>query len=1065
MPLSILSSNRVETLQKSLCHRLAERLPTNPFAAEIIVVPTYAMARWLNLHIAQQRGIAANIEYPLPAGWVWQLAASILKNIPDQDPLQSSQACWKLFNLLPQMLTKPAFAGLQRYLVDDDQAVKRWQLSNRIATVFDRYQLYRPGLIRDWSAGGGESWQAELWRAMLIGLAESHRVVVIDQLIEQLHKGFIGSLLPERISLFAHSSLPPLLVDVIHALSAHTEITLYQHSPTDQYWADLRNRKSLSRMRLDNPQQAEYFETGNDLLASWGRQGQALQDLMLDNDQLPTIEWESYQPPGNTGLLQSIQQSIFDLDSEPLESTVDGSLSIHVCHSPMRECQVLHDQLLSMIDRDPSLRAEDILVMIPEVSRYAPYIEAVFRPDESRPTLPWNLSDISIADEHPLVTTFLKLLRLADSRFSYSEVIAFLDIDEVRHRYEINEQTLVDIYCILADSRVRWGIDAEHKTRLGLPSTAENTWQQARQRIFAGYAFGRAESWHGIAAIADVDAGRAQSMGKFWLLFERLQYWHKQLSSVATAEEWQARLNRMLGDFFRETSKQETRLQQIRDSIEELSFAGNADIPPALLRHWMEQQLANQEVRGRLFSGGVTFCGMRPMRSLPFRVICLLGMNDGAFPRRENPLEFDAMAGDWRPGDPSKADEDRYLMLETLLCTRQSLYISYCGRSLKDNSDCQPSVLVRELLDFVDDHFSQPGQLLSRSLTRQHPMQAFAASNYQSETRSYDTYWCRIANRLQKTRTPGLVTRWSDTAVVSSADEEGIIRLDELRSFLLDPVKYFFNKSLKLWLSSPANDEDEEPFSLDSLERWNIRQRITNNLLVGQQTSPELLKAEGWLPHGYAALASYEDINNDLAEFLMPLQDYRGLTVLSLPVDYQLNDFYQLNGVVNNYYSDKGLMHLNHGNLKGKHLLALWIDHLAICATGIDQDSDPSLLIARDQSINFPVLEAEQAIAQLLDYIALYQKGKTYPLPVFPLASYAWACKQEVEDKAKAAHNAWTGYSFWAGYEYRHVPGDLDNDYVKLALRGNMPAPFNSAEFESCANLLYTLALEKGINI
>ena len=141
------------------------------------------------------------------------------------------------------------------------------------------------------------------------------------------------------------------------------------------------------------------------------------------------------------------------------------------------------------------------------------------------------------------------------------------------------------------------------------------------------------------------------------------------------------------------------------------------------------------------------------MRSLPFRVICLLGMNDGVFPRRENSVEFDLMAGAWRPGDPSKGDEDRYLMLETLLCTRQALYISYSGRSLKDNSECQPSVLLRELLDFVDGECRQDSnacQSVSQRLTTQHPMQAFSANNYYPQARSYDSYWCEVANRIRQ---------------------------------------------------------------------------------------------------------------------------------------------------------------------------------------------------------------------------------------------------------------------------------------------------------------------------
>ena len=231
MALTILSSNRVESLQEILCRRLSDQVLTDPLAQEFIVVPTYAMARWLNLQIAQQKGIAANINYPLPAAWVWQLAASILDHVPLQDPLQRDHTSWKIFNLLPAMTGVKSFAPLQRYLQDDDAGIKRWQLATRIAEVFDRYQLYRPKLIRDWSAGREHDWQAELWRALIVDAGQNHRVAVLGKLIKRLNPSFDGSLLPERVSLFAVSSLSPLLVQVIHALAQHTEITLYQHRP------------------------------------------------------------------------------------------------------------------------------------------------------------------------------------------------------------------------------------------------------------------------------------------------------------------------------------------------------------------------------------------------------------------------------------------------------------------------------------------------------------------------------------------------------------------------------------------------------------------------------------------------------------------------------------------------------------------------------------------------------------------------------------------------------------------------------------------------------------------
>jgi len=1061
MTLSIFSSNRVESLQENLCHRLSEVPLDNPLASEVIVVPTHAMARWLNLKIARQETIAANFYYPLPATWVWQLAAAVLDRVPEQDPLRPEQSRWQIFSLLPDLYQRPAFASLRQYLLKDDAGIKRWQLATRIAEVFDRYQQYRPELILDWSAGADDSWQAQLWRALTVDHGQTHRVAVIGELIDRLGGGADTVGLPERVSLFAHSSLPPLFIQVLHALAQHIDVRLYQHSPTDQYWADLKNKKSLSKLRLEKPQEAEYFETGNDLLASWGRQGQALQDLLLAHDSLPVCESESYQETGCSTLLLTIQQNIFHLDDSAAIINDDSSLSIHVCHSPMRECQVLHDQLLAMLDRDPSLSAEDILVMIPEISRYAPYIEAVFRGSENRgnPVLRWNISDITLADEHPLVLTFLQLLKLPGSRFSRSEVLSYLDIAEVRGRFELDDAALADIHLILEETRVRWGIDESHKASLGLPATGENTWQQAKQRIFAGYALGEIEFWDGIAPIGQVDASRAQNLAKFWRLFERLEYWRDLLKTPCNTGEWQNRLNRMLDEFFVETSQQEGRLQAIRDAINDLNLAENVLISPALLLYWMEQQLAKRELPGRLFTGGITFCGMRPMRSLPFRVICLLGMNDGVFPRREDRIEFDGMTGAWRPGDPSKSDEDRYLMLETLLCARQILYLSYCGRSLKDNSECQPSVLVRELLDFIDARHgkdSASGKRFSESLTSLHPMQAFAAQNFSAHAPSYDSYWCRIANQIRTAGTGVPASAWATSAIAQGPVVDCIINLDELRRFLQDPIKCFFNRRLKLWLTSPEEGSDEEVFKLDSLEKWEIKQSIALDFLRAREASPQELQAQGRLPHGHAAQASFEAIELELKPLLMPLQDYRGLTLETRAFDYQFENT-QLTGHIGNYYPGKGLMHFISSSLKGKHLLALWLDHLALCASEQYPDQESGRLITRDSDWRFKRLESPEASDRLRDYIELYYQGLDYPLPIFPLASYAWCCADSPEKAMKEAHKAWYGNDF------RNIPGDRENAYIKLALRGNMPDPINSDEFRALAHRLYTGALQSVI--
>ncbi|MGA7981846.1 MAG: exodeoxyribonuclease V subunit gamma, partial [Chromatiaceae bacterium] len=281
--LHIVRSNAVESLLAELARRSSQEPLASPFTPDLVVVPSPAMGRWVNLQLARRHGVAANFEYPLPASFLWQLARGLVDDLPEEDPLDLEVMAWKIFALLPEVLEEPACAPLHHYLQDDDSGLKRWQLASRIADVLDRYQLYRPALIRAWGDGEGDDWQSLLWRRLTSQIGSGHRVAVIGRLLAALggQRPFPG--LPERVSLFAVSTLPPLFVEVIHALAAHAAVHLYLHAPTDAFWADLVSQKELARQRLQNPDEADLWEVGNSLLASWGRQGQALQDLLLSH--------------------------------------------------------------------------------------------------------------------------------------------------------------------------------------------------------------------------------------------------------------------------------------------------------------------------------------------------------------------------------------------------------------------------------------------------------------------------------------------------------------------------------------------------------------------------------------------------------------------------------------------------------------------------------------------------------------------------------------------------------------------------------------------------------------
>jgi len=1075
--LNIIRSNRVEALLSGLAHRLADAPLSSPFDAEVVVVPSPAMARWVNLQLALEHGVAANFEYPLPASFVWQVSRGLLDNLPEQDPLGLDALAWKVFGALPQLKLEPAFESLRHYLGEDKQGLKRFQLAQRIADVLDRYQLYRPQLIRGWDAREGEEWEALLWRRLTEDVGRQHRVAVIDRLLDALAEAGPIPMLPERLSLFAISSLPPLLVTVIHALADQREVDLYLHAPTDAFWADLISQKELARKRLENPDEADLWEVGNSLLASWGRQGQALQDLLLAAE-MPIDELDAFAEPSAETVLGRLQQDIFILrpiatEQERLEIAKDKSLQVHICHSPLRECQVLHDELLRMLELDSDLRPEDILVLVPEISVYAPYIEAVFRQGEegSRPFIPWNLSDISVQDEHPLVQVFLQLLALPESRFTQSEVLSYLDVAELAGHFGLDNDAVAQIKDWLARANLRWGRDADHKKELGLPGIEENTWAQAEKRLFGGYALGESVLFQGIAPIGSVEGGSAQVLGRFWRLFSKLTDGVEHLGSARSAEDWQRCIGDLVNDFFGERDDEDGRLQKIRDAAADLADqASGLDEPlaPALVRDWLKQRLGAESRHGRYFSGGVTFCGMRPMRSLPFQVICVLGLQDQAFPRRDRLAEFDRMREAWRPGDPRKGDEDRYLFLETLLCARRRLYLSYVGRDIRKNTERQPCVLVRELLDYVDQQYRVAGRAekdkLSEELTTVHPLQPFSPRNFSGAEAGYDDYWCDLAKAMQRPMTsePVELSGWTQTRLPEAPEQMRDVTLVQLDRFLRHPIRYFVNSRLQVYLREQESEEDEELFGLGGLQSFLLKQRLVEDHLKGTASSRRQLSAEGALPHGAFAELVFKQEREKVAPLVEQIRDYMGLQPEQIPVDLGLDGDEgprRLAGQVDGVYPGLGLLRWKPSSLKGPDILSLWLGHLSWCATGDPGEKRSALYTTGETFVIREPLTREEARAQLVRYLSWYWEGVHRPLLLLPKASYAYALKQHQGGRAdpmRAARGEWNGNSFM------EIPGDKDDPYVQLVMRGVSGDPLESDSFAALAVEFYERALSRG---
>ena len=1101
--LTLIRSNRVEYLLSELAQRLLARPPGSVFMAQTVVAASPAMARWINLRLAATCGVAANVRYPLPASCVWGLARGLLDDLPEADPLSVELMGWRIFAELPSLLPRAAFLSLRRYLADDGDGRKRWQLAMRIADVFDRCQLYRPELIRAWTADeraatGEHPWQPLLWRHLVDGYETVHRVAVLDRLQARLVAADAARDLPERLALFAVSSLPPVLVQVFQAVAAHIPVDLYLHTPSDQFWSDLVSQKAVARRRLERPEDADLWEVGNPLLGSWGRQGQALQDLLLQGD-IALDEHDAYAEDWPETLLGYLQQDLFRLTPVPPRSErsarpADDSLRVHLCHSPARECQVLHDALLGLFEAEPDLRPEDVLVMVPDIGRYAPEIEAVF--DRHRPTsaatedtsvatdagrfIPWNLSDTTVADQHPLARVFLRLLALPESRFTQSEVLSYLDVPEVAAHFGLDADAVARVKDWLAASNLRWGLDGEHKARLGLPALEQNTWVQAEGRLFAGYALGGDGDFQGIAPVAGIEGGAAVALGGFWRLFDRLQDAAHRLAASRPVAEWQHELGRLVADFFGERDDPDGRLQRIRDAIADLAReADGIDEPlsPRLVRLWMTERLESAAERrgGRYFSGGVTFCGMRPMRSLPFAVICVLGLDDEAFPRRDRPLEFDPMRRGWRAGDPRKADEDRYLFLETLLGARRRLHLSCVGFDSRNNAERQPSVLLRELLDHIDQYFVPDAGdgPLSDAITRRHPLQPFSPARFGSEQPSFDADWCRIAVAVRqagvaKPTQPS--SPWPSDPLPPAAEAMRDITLRQLERFLAHPVRYFGQTRLGVYLFEAEPEPDEEPFALDGLAAWELKTRLMEDHLAGRPPTAGRLSAEGLLPHGALGDLALTRQQQDLGALEEKLGCYVGQRPtrqeLDLALDAGAAGPLRLSGQVDGLYPGLGLLRWRAGKLRGEDRLRLWLAHLARWAVADAQPTEapePSVMHTREATfvLSNP-LEQGEARAWLAELAALYWEGVHRPLPIFRKASFAFAERWDDEDAVAQARARTAAHSVWTGNDFNAARGDGDDPYVQLVLRNATGDPIAEPTFERLALALYRPLLAAG---
>jgi exodeoxyribonuclease V gamma subunit len=1043
--LTVHYSNRLETLAETLAALIREPL-ASPFASEVVVVQSRGVARWLSLQLAEHIGVCANFHFPFPGAYAWELFRAVLGQVPETSPFDPAVLTWRILQVLPEMEVRPAFAPVRAYVGGND--LRRYELAARLAVLYDQYLVYRPGWIAEWERGRAEHWQAALWQRLAKDAGTPHRARLHDQLLATLAGALPkGAGIPERVSLFGAPALPPSLLALFQGLARHTDVHLFLQNPCAEYWGDIAAARDIARRAAAGKAEARLLEAGNGLLASLGKQGRDFFDLVTETEGVETDE--RYVDAGEESLLATLQSDILHLRERAAPasiSTDDRSLQVHACHSAMREVEVLHDQLLALFAQDPRLQPSDVVVMTPDIETYAPYIDAVFGTAE--PRIPFNLSDRSAEHESTLAAAFLALLDLAGSRYEANRVLAILDERAVQRRFGLGESDLDTIQRWMREAGIRWGIDAEHRARFGLPATHEHTWRFGLDRLLLGYAqpAGDERLFEGVLPYDEVEGSLAGVLGRFQSYAEATFALDVQLAGPKTPAHWADLLHGILGRFFDAPDESEHELTALRETIATLQREADAarcsaPVPLAVAKSALRERL---EVPGRAFlSGGITFCAMVPMRSLPFEVVCVIGMNDGAFPRLQRPFSFDLMAGDFRKGDRSRRDDDRYLFLESLLAARRCFYVSYRGRDVRDDTVVPPSVLVSELLDHIaEGYHAADGGDVRQQLVTVHPLQPFSRRYFDGGERlfSYSDAMRRAAAALAgRSRTEP--QPFFGGALPRPEHETGMVELDALIAFFRHPAKYLLRERLGIRLETAEEElQDREPFEVSGLEAYDLKKRLLDWRLRGEPVDAlALARAGGVLPQGGIGEVVFQRESVAIeryADRLKPLLPAE--TLDPIPIDLPLAHA-RLTGMLTGV-SPAGLLAYRVGNVTVNDRLAAWIRHLVLNALAPAGVARVTRCVGLDGMLSFkPVDDARAGLDALL---GLYFRGLLRPLHFFPRTACEYAKTWELTGTVRDT---------WYDKEFAPNPESRDA-YYRLAFRGADPL---DDEFEATARVVF----------
>lgn len=1103
---NIFKSNKMENLIDALAFVLGD-VPDNPMMPEWIGIQSRGMKQWVTLQVAQKFGICTNMHFLFPRQMVDQILTSLTlsEDIDDQaEALNEDLLFWYVLKLLKKNPTTGDVFNLDHYIKEDETGKKLYQLSMKIAKVFDDYQIYRPELLIDWQKGRQTvfpeiikdpvaQWQAKLWHQIVSKECKHHLAAKAHLFLKNFSSKIINrDYLPSRLSLFGVSALPKLFLQVFEKMSEIMDINLFLLTPSNQFFFDIKSAGQIGKIALKEASGEEpeslYYEMTNPLLSSLGTSTKGFYTCLEAFNYHEPFEDLFQDPLQESGepntMLTYLQSDILNLvhrkksyQHGPVAiAASDTSICIHACHSPMREAQVLKDLLLNEVEKNPELAPHDIIVMMPDIEAYAPFIESVFSLET---TLPFSISDRRKKSESESLDAFLKILGLRNSRLEQSRVLNLLLSESIAKKFNITFDEMAMIEKMVEDAKILWGRDATHRETLGLPPFEENTWQFGLQRLFMGMAMPEKQEIlvQNILPCQPFEGLDLEVLGKLAAFCHALFSSLEMVTGQKTIEKWCEVLREISFSLMDRNFENEADLNFLIQTIDQIKEdaqkAGvNEPVSFEMIFSVIEKKLDLNISQGNFLSGNITFCNVMPMRSIPFKIVVLMGMDEKSFPRQAFTPGFNLIKKYPLPGDKSERDEDRYLFLETLLSARSKFICTYTGISIQDNSKIPCAGVVSELMDTMDQSFDfQEGAEYHFF----HPLHPFNEA-YFNQTDSFFSFSkdnCRIAKALCSDRAEK--DRSDPRIFVQPSFQKPLkgllsIHLDEIIRFFRNPIEGFMKEELDIKIREIEEQTlDREAFSISGMDQYILGSFLIEKESAGDTDFYPFFKAMGSLPLGEKGKFEYDktmhtagpviDVARTIAlkKILPPLAV--STTIDGVEISANFSDI-----------REDGLYFVTYGKLNSARLLSGWIRHLFLNICAPSDYHRKTMLVGRDPKGKVPVLilsfpaltsDARQYFEKLLQ---IYIRGKEHPFYFFIETSWQFVqaiLKENPEtgqrspdqldldtlalDRGMIFNAMNKSKTSWNGGYYQ--TGEKENRYISLCVENNDP-------FESINTLL-----------